>query len=257
MRVSLCQLNIQYEEKIKNIRSVERFVSEASEVGSDIVFFPEMTFTGFSMNISFTCDKNNESIDAVSNYAEKYGIAIGFGWVKKDGEKAENHYTVVSPKRKLLADYIKIHPFSYSGEDKYFSGGTRLSSFDYCGKTIGICICYDLRFPEIFQALSKKAEVIVVAANWPKRRSDQWTKLLDARAIENQAWIFGVNCFGVQNGLEYSGNSRIVKPVGELCCKIDDVEGLITCEINDEATDFRKEFPVKNDRRIELYRDIL
>ena len=257
MKVTICQLNIEYENKEENLFASEHFISEASASRSDIIFFPEMTYTGFSMNTSYTGEINFETVEAVKKLAEKYSIAIGFGWVKLVENKAENHYTVVSSDKEILVDYVKLHPFSYSGEDKFFNAGDSIRYFEFEGKTIGIFICYDLRFPEIFQAVSKKAEIIIVAANWPERRAAQWKILLDARAVENQSWILGVNCFGKQDNTTYSGNSRIVKPDGELYDKLDDAEGCISCDISDEAQNFRENFPVKQDRRIEFYRSIL
>lgn len=257
MKAALCQLGIKFEDREANIIRAEKYIRESAEAGADIVFFPEMTLTGFSMNVEKTGEEKNETIELMKNFAVKYGIAAGFGWVKKAGNKGENHYSAVSSSGKLLADYIKIHPFSYSGEDRYYDAGEKLVSFEYCGKKISFFICYDLRFPELFQAASAESEIIVVAANWPEKRVYHWETLLAARAIENQSWFLGVNCYGTQLNQYYNGSSRVIMPDGTVCESISDREGLIFADINDEAEEFRSSFPVKKDRKNEFYSRLL
>ena len=256
MKISLVQLGIKYECKSINLINAAKYISEASANGSDIVFLPEMSFTGFSMNVENNMDLHAETIDQIKKMSYNNKVAVGFGWIKGSGEKGENHYTVISPDGDILADYVKMHPFSYSGEDKFYNGGNSLASFTYCGKKISIFICYDLRFPEIFQAASEESEIIVVAANWPERRRDHWRTLLKARAIENQSWILGVNCYGDQQDLHYSGDSSIIRPDGTIVSQLSDAEGVISAVVGDEAEEVRKGFPVKRDRKTELYKTL-
>lgn len=256
MKIGLVQLDIRYESENLNLNNVKKYISEASQKCNDIVFFPEMSFTGFSMNVSKNADSDGKIIERMKKLSYNYKIAIGFGWSKKAGEKGENHYTVVAPDGGVLADYIKMHPFSYGHEDKYYNAGDCLSSFEYCGKKLSVFICYDLRFPEIFQAASEESEVIVVAANWPDKRRDHWKTLLKARAIETQSWILGVNCCGDQQDLHYSGDSSIIKPDGTIFSEISNSEGMISAVIGDEAKKVRSSFPVKNDRKTDLYKKL-
>ncbi len=119
---------------------------------------------------------------------------------------------------------------------------------------IGCFICYDLRFPEIFQVSSKKNQVIIVIANWPKPRIMHWDALLKARAIENQAFIIGVNRAGEGNGLLYEESSVVYSPYGERVTKKSQEE-IIYADIDiEEALRYRKEFPLKNDRREKFYK---
>ena len=193
----------------------------------------------------------------MQDYARKYQIAIGFGWVKRNGDKGENHYTVVNRTGAVLADYVKIHPFSFSGDDNHYIAGSQTAVFPFAGHTFGLFICYDLRFPEIFRAVSDAAEVLVVAANWPERRIAHWNKLLEARAIENQSWVLGVHCVGEQQTLHYNGSSRAVTPEGETAECLLDREGILFCEIGEEAARFRRSFPALQDRRNALYQKLL
>lgn len=257
MKAAVCQPDIVYEGKMVNLINAEKYISEASENSSDIIFFPEMTLTGFSMDISETGDREKESIKLMSSLAKKYNIAIGFGWAALKGDKGENHYSVIAPDESILSDYIKIHPFSYTGEDKFFNAGNEISTFCFRGKKISTFICYDLRFPEIFQAASRDSDIIVVAANWPEKRIAHWDILLRARAVENQSWVLGVNCFGDQPGNHYNGSSAVILPDGTVSANIIGREGIIYAEIGDEADNARKEFPVKKDRRPDLYREMI
>ena len=136
----------------------------------------------------------------------------------------------------------------------YLDYGRKLKSVEWKGTTLGAFVCYDLRFPEIFQISSEKSEIIFVIANWPKSRIDQWDTLLKARAIENQVFMVGVNRTGEGDGLHYNGHSAIYSPNGEAVTTIREEECLLIGDINpEEIKEMRKTFPMKNDRREELY----
>ena len=193
----------------------------------------------------------------MQQYAVQYHISIGFGWVKDCGEKSENHYTIVNKAGKIISDYAKIHPFSYSGEDIKFQGGNKIAVFELDNIKFSTFICYDLRFPEIFQAASKTANIIIVPANWPASRSEHWKCLLRARAIENQVYILAINCVGEVGGLHYSGDSCVINPNGEILMELSGQEGVLEYELLDDVGDFRNSFQVKNDRREDLYCSLL
>ncbi len=253
MKVLLYQMNIIWEDKEANYKCVERKLQEASERKADLFLLPEMSFTGFSMNTSVTGEKDYETIHKMQSYAGQYHTAIGFGWVKDCGEKAENHYTVVDKDGRVLSDYVKIHPFSFVGEDIKFQGGKNIAYFSMDGISFSSFICYDLRFPEIFQIASKKADVLLIPANWPEARRAHWRCLLQARAIENQVYIIAVNCTGDIGGVNYSGDSCIINPNGQILQELSGQEGLMEYDLQDETAEFRNHFPVKNDRREDLY----
>ena len=257
MKAALCQMDIVWEDKLQNYEKAKYYVEEAASKFADIILFPEMSFTGFSMNIDKTKEINEESIEIIQGFAIESRINIGFGWVKGNGSKAENHYTIINSKGKVILDYIKIHPFSYSSEDKYFISGNELKRCKLKGIEISTFICYDLRFPEVFQAVSKYVSLIVVPANWPEQRREHWICLLKARAIENQVYILGINCVGEKNGLYYSGDSCVIDPLGNIVEILSYKEGLLIQDIEDNIDKFRNEFLIKGDRKIDLYKKIL
>lgn len=253
MRIMLCQTRIQWEDKEANIKHLQHRLSEAKKEKADIVCLPEMSFTGFSMNIEKTMDRDLETMKKMKELARTYRIAIGFGYVTPDEAtlKARNHYAVVDDSGNVLGDYVKIHPFSYAGEDKYFTGGDRLVHFDFMDFHIGLAICYDLRFPEQFIALGDQCDLILLGANWPAKRSLHWSILAQARAIENQCYMAVVNCYGEMDGVAYSGNSMLIHPDGSIpisgICPAED--SYVVCDLINDVEEYRTGFPIRQDRR--------
>lgn len=247
-------MDIIWEDKTENLYRAEKFITQAAEQQADLILFPEMSLTGFSMNTALTAEDHRNTVEQFRALAQAQNINVGFGWVSAAEDKAQNHYSVVSREGQLVSDYVKIHPFSFGEESKHFIGGDRLAVFILEGVSCSTFICYDLRFPEIFQAVSNEVSLIIVAANWPATRKEHWRLLLQARAIENQVFIVGVNCVGPKGGLYYSGNSMVVDPEGNILAELTEEEGLLLIEIDpSKVAIYRRSFPLKADRRTELY----
>lgn len=259
MKIALFQMNIKWEDKETNFAKIENAVNNAVKQGVKVLFLPEMTFTGFSMNIKVTAESDSYTVERMRYICKRYGLAIGFGWTEKCGDKAKNCYTVIDKYGKELATYVKIHPFSYAGEDNYFIKGDKIITFDIDDVTFSCAICYDVRFPELFQAISKNESVkaIVIPANWPAKRAEHWKTLVKARAIENQTYIIAVNCVGEVGNVYYTGDSCVVNPDGEIQITAKDKEQLVCTALDYDVESLRNEFPVKKDRQVDLYRNIL
>lgn len=257
MRICLAQTKIAYEDKIRNFKTAEKRIEEASLLKSDIILFPEMSFTGFSMNTELIGEEEEETVKLMAESAIKYGISIGFGWVKKTGDCFQNQYTILGNDGNRVTEYTKIHPFSFSEEDKFYKAGEDLAIFKLKDMKMAVFICYDLRFPELFRAVCGEVSLIVIPANWPSKRSEHWKTLLRARAIENQVYIIAVNCQGEMNNQYYSGDSCIINPNGNIIRMLSDNEGLIQYDITDDVEMYRKVFPVLKDRRTELYKRLM
>lgn len=259
MRVALGQLQLYWEDKQANLKKVEAYLQLLEEKKTELFLLPEMSLTGFSMNTEDTKESEKETVGKIQKLAEKYHTAIGAGWVKDAGALCENHYSIVTPEGEIL-DYAKLHPFRFAGESEYFQGGSALPVCEYGDFRMGVQICYDLRFPEPFQILSGRTELIVVPANWPAARSGHWKCLLKARAIENMVYIAGVNCAGESGGLAYSGDSGIYAPDGaKLKCETISLsescpeEQVQIFDLENDVYRYRECFPVKEDRREDLY----
>ena len=259
MKIALGQLQLNWENKEKNIKRAESYLSCLADQKVDLFCLPEMSLTGFSMHTERTKEDHKETVARIRELAVMYDIAVGVGWVKDAGARCENHYSIVTPDGEIL-DYAKIHPFSYGGEDAYFQGGASLPVCTFAGFCMGVQICYDLRFPEPFQLLSRQADLIFVPANWPAKRRTHWKCLLKARAIENMSYIFGINCAGEMGGQYYAGDSMGYAPDGnelpfEEFCLPDAVpeEKVLILQVERGAEVYREQFPIKDDRRDALY----
>ena len=257
MKIALNETRIEWEDKKTNLDRLKNDLQYLKEYNLDIVFLPEMSFTGFSMNVKHTYDSQQYTIKSVMEIAAEYDLMIGFGWVEYNNEKYTNHYSIVDSNH-IIIDYIKIHPFSFGGEAAVFSGGDELPLCSICGFDVGIQICYDLRFPETFQILSKSATLILIPANWPQKRDMHWDVLLQARAIENQVYLAGINCIGEMDGMNYSGHSVIYSPDGKRCecvnVQLETGNNAYIYELSNDVLDYRNAFPVKKDRKEYLYR---
>jgi omega-amidase len=254
MKVALIQLNIEWESKRKNLEKVELFVNRAFREKCDIVVFPEMFNTGFSMNIpSIAEDQNGETSSVLSNLVQQYRINIIAGYVIKvpDSAKGKNIAVAYNREGRLLAEYTKLHPFSFAKEDQHYIAGDGNVIFDIEGMPASIFICYDLRFPEAFRGIAKDVHAIFILANWPSSRKEHWETLLKARAIENQCFVIGVNRTGRDgNGIDYPGASRVYSPVGEEICAGNDIDEFVICNIDpSEVIETRTKFPFLKDMR--------
>ena len=282
MRIGLAQMDIIWEDVEGNQRKAEHFFKEAAGRKADLLVFPEMTLTGFSMHVEKTAANWEDQLGFFMEMTKKYSTAAICGYPAPADQEAcpagtgspgmtssfgkagscrktgscRNHLALVRD-GEVLMDYEKIHPFSYGQESGFFSGGDRIVGTDFEGTGLGAFICYDLRFPEIFQISSEKNEIICLIANWPAARISHWDILLQARAIENQCFMVGVNRTGSGGGLDYNGHSAVYGPGGDRMNDLSRDEGLIMVEIDPrEAGSFRNTFPVKKDRRKELYRSL-
>ena len=262
MKVALVSLNQSWENKADNKQKVGETLALIAEhcTNTDLVVYPEMTLTGFTMESQKVKEDelSSETITFFKDQAKKYKVSIAFGVVLSKGEKATNNLVVVS-EQGVLATYAKIHPFSYAGENDYYQAGDELKKLTIGGATIGLTICYDLRFPELYQSYSKDCSVILHIANWPERRVSHWRALNKARAIENQVFMIAVNRIGTDGkGLQYVFSSHIVSPYGEELKGTSLSEEVVVYDLNlEEVAQYRAEFPVKNDRKITLYKEIL
>ena len=258
MRIALGQINMVWEDKKASLVKAEAMIQEAAEQKADLIVFPEMSLTGFTMDAAVMGEDEDYSwtVEQMERLALQHQISIGFGWAGYSDaarQRVHNHFTVVNAEGQRIADYTKIHPFSFGGEADVVEAGDQIVTFPLLGRKLALFVCYDLRFPEVFQAATKLADIVLVIANWPAVRRDHWTTLLRARAIENQAYVVGVNCVGEYNGERYSGDSAAYDAIGDPLGMISDREGVLICELDDRAWSLREKFRSKQDRREELY----
>ena len=258
MKVALISLDQKWEDKPYNLQRCAELTARAADNGADLVVFPEMTLTGFTMNTDLSAEDpvTAPSLIAFSELAKKYKISLVAGMVINNGDAVENTLAAFSNDGVERARYAKIHLFSPAGEDGFFKPGYKLTSMKMLEFKLGFSICYDLRFPELYSALAKDCDVLINIANWPIGRVEHWRALLRARAIENQAYMIGVNRIGIDgNGLEYERSSVVVNGNGEFISPIFTKDEMDVYEISyQELLNFRQGFSTRQDRLPDLYR---
>jgi omega-amidase len=253
MNLICLQLDLAWEDKPANYQKV-RSLLDGLEVSPDsLIVLPEMFATGFSMNLPAVLEKpSGPTEEFLACLARDYRAFIVAGATTfGQGGRGKNEALVFSPEGTPLGRYCKWHPFSPAGETDHYEPGTELVTFSWAGFTVAPFICYDLRFPEIFRAAIRQgAELFVVIANWPAKREGHWVTLLQARAIENQAYVAGVNRCGRDPRFSYPGRTMVVDPHGHIIADAGPDEAILTANIDREALlAWRRDFPALKDMR--------
>ena len=254
MRVYACQTDIVWEDKTANHARVLALFERADFASGSLVVLPEMFATGFNtMSPSVTSDSAEQVTQTfLSRTARAFGVYLMAG-VVVDGKagKGRNESHTYNPKGELVARYCKLHPFTYGGEAANYDAGEDLITFNWQDFTVSPFICFDLRFPEAFRGATRRgANLIVVIASWPGTRISHWTALLKARAIENQAYVIGVNRCGSDPKFSYPGSTQIIDPSGEIVADAGEQENIISAEISlSYLTEYRATLPFLADIR--------
>ncbi len=253
MRVSGLQTDIAWEDPEANFATLKGRIAAAAAAGADLVVLPEMYATGFSM----AADRVAEQVDGPSSaflveQAAAHGIRVCGSVPERSGVGGRpRNVLVLAGPGGVEARYAKIHPFSYSGEEQHYEAGTQHAVATVGGVRLGLFVCYDLRFADEFWALATEVDAYVVVANWPAARVAHWSALLRARAIENQAYVIGVNRVGTDgNGLAYTGDSAIVDPMGAVLATGAGQETMLLADLDPAVVaQTRARFPFLGDRR--------
>lgn len=255
MKIACAQMDIVWENQQANMSRLSTMLNGPILSPGTLLVLPEMALTGFSMAVERTAeDVSHRSVSFYRQIAVQHQVTVIGGVTERSvslRHHGRNEAVVTNPAGTEIARYCKTHPFSFGGESDHFESGSRLVLFSWGGLTVCPLICYDLRFPEIFRsAVDHGAEMFVVIANWPTRRVEHWTTLLRARAIENQAFVVGVNRSGSDPTNEYPGQSMVVDPMGRIVAEAGPGETLLTSEIDPTAVKtWRAQFPALKDRR--------
>src|SRR5581483_11109551 len=195
MKIIGCQFDIAWEDKPANFARVRSLLETRRPLAGELVLLPEMFATGFSMNVAQIAEPEGGPTETfLRETARELQIDLLGGFVRREQGRGSNQAVCYDPQGRELARYRKLHPFTFGGESDHYAPGTQIVTFDWHGVRVSPFICYDLRFPEVFRAaMAQGAELLAVIANWPEAREAHWITLLRARAIENQAYVAGVN----------------------------------------------------------------
>ncbi|MCH7973193.1 MAG: hypothetical protein IH949_04785 [Bacteroidetes bacterium] len=252
MKIGLIQYSPDWEDKEFNKEKLTSLLQEEVE-DVDLLIFPEMTLTGFTMRSKKFAEKlDGESFKYFGNVAKNFECDVITGIIENSLAEYFNTLVHITKNGKLKSTYHKIHPFSFSNEDKHFSAGEKPVITEINNWKTGLSICYDLRFPELYRFYGKeKVDLIIDIANWPDTRIEHWIALLKARAIENQCFVVGVNRVGDEPRIHYNGCSSIFDPMGRTVVKVENEERVIFAEIEKKLVDeTRKKLPFLDDIKL-------
>lgn len=249
MRISLIQDTITWADKAANLQKTgEQLASLAGQ--TDLVVLSEMFTTGFctdELHLAETMD--GDTVKILRAWAVKYQLAIAGSFIATEAGKNYNRAFFVFPSGEIeTAD--KRHLFSMGGEHNHFSGGDKRMMVNYCGFNICLLVCYDVRFPVWARNVNNEYDLLIYVANFPERRIADWDILLQARAIENQVYVCGVNRVGVDGlGIAYNGHSTLLDcKANSLLTFPENETSIQTTEIDQESLQrYRQKFAVWRD----------
>lgn len=252
LRVAAVQHDIHWEDPDATLAHLAPKVAEAAAVGAELVVLTEMFATGFSL----ATDRLAEDLDGpivtwLRATAARHGCALAGSVALRDpaGGRPTNSLLVVAADGRVQR-YDKRYPFSYAGEHERFAAGCGPVVAEVGGLRLGLTVCYDLRFVDAYWPLATEVHGYLVVANWPATRGAHWRALLAARAIENQAYVVGVNRVGRGGGLVYAGDSAIHDPLGTPLVTASDAETLLVADLDAaRVAQVRAELPFLADRR--------
>lgn len=252
MKIAGLQTDIAWESPADNFERLRPQIAAAKAAGADLVVLPEMYATGFSMDTARIAEPPTGPSQAfLSEQAEAHGVHVcGSVPERPNGSDRPYNTMILAAPDGSQQRYRKIHPFTFAKEHEHYDAGSDFLTVEVAGARCTLFVCYDLRFADEFWATAHDTDCYLVIANWPERRRHHWTTLLSARAIENQAYVVGINRVGQGGSLQYSGDSRVVDPWGEVLASAAGQPTMLLADVDPAVVaDARKVFPVLGDRR--------
>ncbi|WP_116452110.1 nitrilase-related carbon-nitrogen hydrolase [Blastococcus litoris] len=242
MRIAAVQHDIVWEDRDANFARLAPQVGRAVGAGAELVLLTETFSTGFSMTPGIGEPEGGPSARFLAGQAAEHGVWVGGTCPEvEDGvgemggagtELPYNSFVLAGPDG-TVHRYRKLHPFTHAGEHERFRAGEKPTTVEVGGLRITPFICYDLRFANVFWDAAPQTDVYLVPANWPSPRRHHWQTLLQARAIENQAYVVGCNRVGTAgDGTEHVGDSRVVSPMGELLATAAGIETIVLADVD-------------------------
>ena len=253
----MAQFHILPGELQTNLARALEMINAAARLGSNLVLLPELWSSGYDLEHAARHAATTPNIlSALTDYSHSHHLHIAGSLLDNTSGALANTLFWQSPDENQAWSYSKIHLFRLMDEPKWLRSGEHLTQVPAPWGETGLAVCYDLRFPELFRSYAMNgAQAFVLCAEWPSRRITHWQTLLRARAIENQAFVFAVNCVGKSAQESFGGRSAVISPWGETLVEGSlDEEELLTVEIDaSQIEEARKFMPVFQDRRPDLY----
>ncbi|HEX6914396.1 MAG TPA: amidohydrolase [Chitinophagaceae bacterium] len=254
LTITVIQTPLYWEDRAHNLEMLEQKI-RSIDSQTEVIILPEMFSTGFSMRPEVLSETmEGESVQWMKKLAKEKRAIITGSLIIRDGDDYFNRLIWMQPDGRF-GHYDKRHLFAYGGEDQHYAAGNRRLIASVKGWKINLLICYDLRFPAWARHQfattggAPEYDLLVYVANWPERRNLAWKTLLQARAIENQCFVAGVNRVGHDgNDIYYSGDSMIVNPMGEVLYTREHTEDIFTITLDQkELEEVRTKLPFWKD----------
>lgn len=259
VRICSAQIKSIWEEPEKTLEKAGMFIRHAAASGAALICFPEQFATGWDpqprKNIQ---DIHGSLVSSLQAYAKEYGIGVLGSFRQANDPLPKNTAVVIGRDGRVLSTYAKMHLFSSGHEHEGNCPGNDLGIFSLDSLTCGIAICYDLRFPDLFRLYAKRGvHVVFVPSAWPHIRIRHWELFIQARALENQIYVVGVNTTGKTPIESYSGSSMTADPQGTIISRANDAEQLVFSDLDPAiVATTRLRLPVEKDRKDALYRSL-
>lgn len=255
LRVASIQFNIHLGDIDYNLQAALSGLRQVATEGARLAVLPEMWSTGYDYRqLAALAQQTPQVLDALCAASAELNLTIVGSLAEPDGDKVCNTAWVID-QGKIVGKYRKLHLFSTMGEDRFLHAGHEYLVVDTTVGRLGVAICYDLRFPELFRRMALDgAEIICLPAEWPKPRQEHWRTLLRARAIENQLFVVATNCCGVQGKLDFFGMSLLLSARGDVLAEAGEIDQCLVAEFDfAEMEEYRQQIPCFRDRRPEIY----
>jgi predicted amidohydrolase len=251
VRVAAVQHDIDWEDAAATRAHVAPMIAQAAAGGAGLIVLTEMFATGFSMRPERVAeDEGGPNEQFLLAQAAQHGAHLIASIAQRGADGKYRNNAVVAAPDGAVRRYAKIHPFSYSGEHERYAAGDRPLTVDIGGVRVSVFVCYDLRFADEFWVLAPDTDLYVVPANWPAPRREHWRVLLRARAIENQAYLLGVNRVGSVKDLAHLGDSALIDPLGRTLVEGSVGETVLLADVDVQfVSRTRADYPFLPDRR--------
>lgn len=239
-----------------NLDKASAALRRVADQGARLAVLPEMWSCGYDYrNFTALAEETPRVLEFTQKLCQELQmVTVGSLPELADGKIYNTAYVI--DRGEIVATYRKLHLFSTMYEDRYLGAGDKALVVDTSVGRLGVAICYDLRFTELFRKMALEgAEIICLPAEWPKPRLDHWKTLMKARAIENQLFMIGANCCGIQGKLDFVGSSQLVSPLGtvlQMATESEDAALVATLDFA-EMEKYRSEIRILNDRRADIY----
>lgn len=257
LNIGVAQWDIKNGDPEYNINKLRQLAAVAKSREADLLLVPEMWYIGYDYKNfkKYGSDLSSGAFMVLSETAKEFNLAICGTSVRQKTNSFYNTMTFFDQSGDLVSAYDKIFLFGPMGEKDNFKSGNTIPVCEWQNWKIGMAICYDLRFPELFrQEINNGAHLFVISAQWPITRISHWELLLQARAVENQSFVAGCNRIGENDPYEFCGRSAIIEPGGKTVVKTPNKQGVWIGKIDmQDLLSYRKNLPFLEDRREELF----